>query len=31
MEIDEKLLANLVRCTKTLELGVARLDPPAST
>lgn len=29
MEIDEKLLANLIRCTKTIEAAVARLDPPA--
>jgi hypothetical protein len=29
MEIDEKLLANLIRCTKTIEAAVAKLDPPA--
>jgi hypothetical protein len=29
MEIDEKLLANLIRCTKTIEATVSRLDPPA--
>jgi hypothetical protein len=29
MEIDEKLLADLVRCTKTIEAAVAKLDPPA--
>lgn len=29
MEIDEQLLSNLIRCTKTIEAAVARLDPPA--
>jgi hypothetical protein len=28
MEIDEKLLADLIRCTKTIEAAVAKLDPP---
>jgi hypothetical protein len=28
MEIDEKLLADLIRCTKALEAKVARLEPP---
>jgi hypothetical protein len=28
LEIDEKLLADLIRCTKTIEAAVARLDPP---
>jgi hypothetical protein len=28
-EIDEKLLADLIRCTKTIEAAVAKLDPPA--
>jgi hypothetical protein len=27
-EIDERLLADLIRCTKKLEAAVARLDPP---
>jgi len=29
MEIDKKLLSQLVRCTKTLEAAVAKLVPPA--
>ncbi|MEH2624440.1 hypothetical protein V1292_002495 [Bradyrhizobium sp. AZCC 1719] len=29
MEIDEKLLADLIRCTKTIEAAVVKLDPPA--
>jgi hypothetical protein len=29
MEIDEDLLADLIRCTKKLMTAVARLDPPA--
>ena len=28
-EIDENLLADLIRCTKKLETALARLDPPA--
>jgi hypothetical protein len=28
MEIDETLLANLIRCTKALEAAAAKLDPP---
>ncbi len=28
-EIDEKLLADLIRCTKKLEAAVEKLDPPA--
>jgi hypothetical protein len=28
-EIDEGLLADLIRCTKKLEAALARLDPPA--
>ena len=28
MEIDEGLLADLIRCTKKLEKAVAKLDPP---
>jgi len=28
MEIDEKLLADLTRCTKALETAVSKLDPP---
>jgi hypothetical protein len=31
MEIDENLLANLIRCTKTIEAAVAKLDPPAKS
>jgi hypothetical protein len=27
-EIDERLLADLIRCTKKLEAAVARLEPP---
>ena len=30
MEIDEKLLADLIRATKTIEVAVAKLDPPAA-
>ena len=30
MEIDEALLTNLIRCTKTIEAAVAKLDPPAT-
>lgn len=30
MEIDEKLLAGLIRCTRTIEAAVAKLDPPAT-
>jgi hypothetical protein len=29
MEIDEDLLADLIRCTKRLEAAVGKLDPPA--
>jgi len=29
MEIDEGLLADLIRCTKKLETAVGKLDPPA--
>lgn len=29
IEIDEKLLANLIRSTKTIEAAVAKLNPPA--
>ena len=29
MEIDQGLLADLIRCTKKLETALARLDPPA--
>ena len=29
MEIDEGLLADLIRCTKKLEAAVGKLDPPA--
>jgi hypothetical protein len=29
MEIDEVLLADLIRCTKKLEAAVGKLDPPA--
>jgi hypothetical protein len=29
MEIDEGLLADLIRCTKKLEAALAKLDPPA--
>jgi hypothetical protein len=28
MEIDERLLADLIRCTKRLETAVGKLDPP---
>lgn len=28
MKIGEKLLADLIRCTKTVETAVAKLDPP---
>ena len=30
MEIDEKLLAELIRCTKKLEAALRRLAPPAA-
>jgi hypothetical protein len=30
VDIDEKLLANLIRCTKALEAAVAKLTPPAA-
>jgi hypothetical protein len=30
MEIDESLLADLIRCTKKLATAVAELDPPAA-
>jgi len=30
MEIDEGLLADLIRCTKKLAMAVGKLDPPAS-
>jgi len=30
MEIDERLLADLIRCTKKLETAVEKLDPPAA-
>jgi hypothetical protein len=29
MEIDERLLADLIRCTKRLETAVGKLDPPS--
>jgi hypothetical protein len=29
MEIDERLLADLIRCAKRLETAVGKLDPPA--
>jgi hypothetical protein len=29
MEIDEGLLADLIRCAKKLEAAVGKLDPPA--
>jgi hypothetical protein len=28
MEIDERLLGNLIRCTKAIEAAVGKLDPP---
>jgi hypothetical protein len=28
MEIDEKLLASLIACTKAIDAAVAKLDPP---
>jgi hypothetical protein len=31
IEIDEELLAKLIRSTKTIEAAVAKLDPPAKT
>ena len=31
LEIDEKLVADLIRCTKTVEAAVAKLDPPSDT
>jgi hypothetical protein len=30
MEIDEKLLTDLIRCTKKLEAAVGKLTPPAA-
>jgi hypothetical protein len=30
MEIDEALLADLIRCTKKLEIAVGKLEPPAA-
>jgi hypothetical protein len=30
MEIDGTLLSNLIRCTKTIEKAVAKLNPPAT-
>jgi hypothetical protein len=30
MEIDQRLLADLIRCTRKLETAVAKLDPPAA-
>ena len=30
-EIDEKLLADLIRCIKKLEAEVAKLEPPPET
>ena len=29
LDIDERLLADLIRCTKTIEATVTNLDPPA--
>jgi len=29
MEIDEQLLADLIRCTKAIEAAAGKLDPPA--
>jgi hypothetical protein len=29
MEIDQGLLADLIRCRKKLEMAVAKLDPPS--
>lgn len=29
LELDEKLLADLIRCTKTIAATVAKLQPPA--
>ena len=29
MEIDEELLADLIRCTKAIEAAVSKLEPPA--
>ena len=31
MDIEEQLLADLIRCTKTLQGQVGKLDPPAAT
>jgi hypothetical protein len=31
MEIGEKLLTELIRCVKTLDASVAKLDPPAKS
>jgi hypothetical protein len=30
MEIDQRLLADLIRCTRKLETAVAKLDAPAA-
>ena len=30
-EIDEKLLTDLIRCTKTIDAAIAKLDPPAKS
>jgi hypothetical protein len=30
MEIDDKHLADLIRCTKAIEAAVTKLDPPAT-
>ena len=29
MEIDEGLLADLIRCTRAIEAAVSKLEPPA--
>jgi len=29
LELDEKLVSDLIRCTKTIEAAVAKLEPPA--
>jgi hypothetical protein len=31
MDIDEQLLVDLIRCTKTLQTQVGKLDPPPET
>src|SRR5436853_6813937 len=31
MEIDEQLLADLIRCTKTIEAAVTKLTPPTTS